>query len=348
MRVGYFGTWERGYPRNEQVISCLRTAGVDVREIHADVWAAEHKFALGARALPRLGRAEWKLRRAAVGDCESLVVGYPGQFDMWAAKKHDLPVVFNAMVSLYDTLVGDRGRFGERSVPGRVLRQVDIRAFRAADIVVADTAANAAQMAELGALDHVAHVYVGAEESLFTQGWRQPERFRVLFVGKLIPLHGLGVIVAAARLLPTIEFLIVGDGQERGVLTDLPPNVEHRRWLEYRDLPAAYAECGCALGIFGSSEKAARVIPNKVFQAMAVGAPVITADTIASRELLTGGVDALLVERTPEALAAAISTLADDPGLAQKIAAAGRVTFERECSELVLGRRWRELLAGVV
>ena len=29
MRVLYFGTYERGYPRNAQVISCLRRAGVD-------------------------------------------------------------------------------------------------------------------------------------------------------------------------------------------------------------------------------------------------------------------------------------------------------------------------------
>ena len=27
MRIAYFGTWERGYPRNEQVISALRLAG---------------------------------------------------------------------------------------------------------------------------------------------------------------------------------------------------------------------------------------------------------------------------------------------------------------------------------
>ena len=40
--------------------------------------------------------------------------------------------------------------------------------------------------------------YVGAEDRLFHPGW-QPERpFRALFVGKLIPLHGLETIVDAA------------------------------------------------------------------------------------------------------------------------------------------------------
>ena len=38
MRVLYFGTYDRSYPRNAQVISCLRGAGVDVVEHHVSVW----------------------------------------------------------------------------------------------------------------------------------------------------------------------------------------------------------------------------------------------------------------------------------------------------------------------
>jgi len=38
MRVLYFGTYERDYPRNAQVISCLRGAGVEVSERHVAVW----------------------------------------------------------------------------------------------------------------------------------------------------------------------------------------------------------------------------------------------------------------------------------------------------------------------
>ena len=345
-RVGYFGTWERGYPRNEQVISCLRGAGATVEEIHEEVWSNEHKFALGARLLPRLAAAELRLARRRVTS-DVVLVGYPGQFDLWAAKRTGKPVAFNAMLSLHETLVDDRNRFSPGSMPSRALAAVDRLAFRAADLLVADTAANASAMAEFAGLEHVEHVFVGAEERLFQPSWQPPERFVALFVGKLIPLHGLETILAAARLVPEITFRIVGSGQQAALLHELPRNVEHLPWVDYSELPREYARAGCALGIFGTSRKVERVIPNKAFQALAVGTPLVTADTPAARELLQHENNALLIDRSAEALAAAVELLARDRALAARIAASGRATFERAASEAVLGRRWLGLLRSL-
>ena len=58
------------------------------------------------------------------------------------------------------------------------------------------------------------------------------------------------------------------------------------------------------LGVFGTSPKSQRVIPNKVFDALAVGRPVVTADTPAVREVLTHGEKAWLCPPgDPDALA---------------------------------------------
>jgi glycosyltransferase involved in cell wall biosynthesis len=103
------------------------------------------------------------------------------------------------------------------------------------------------------------------------------------------------------------------------------------------------------LGVFGGSDKAKRVIPNKAFQALACGVPLVTADTPAARELLTDGSDALLVPPAdPEALAAAIRRLAADGALAAGIAAGGLETYRARASENVLGRHWRSLVEGVL
>src|SRR5207244_2427902 len=117
---------------------------------------------------------------------------------------------FNAMVSLYDTFVEDRQRFRADSVAARALREIDRRAFAGADLLVSDTRANAQYMAEIGGIEEPPVCYIGAEERLFQHMWERPQRFHALFVGKLIPLHGLDVILAAARLIPDVEFRIIG------------------------------------------------------------------------------------------------------------------------------------------
>ncbi len=355
VRVLYFGTYDRGYPRNAQVISALRSAGVDVREEHRAVWEQRHNWSAGLRQLLRLARAEWSLRRTRSdhGDVDAVIVGYPGHFDLGAACSvaRGRPVVFNPLVSLSDTLVDDRARFRPGSLRARLLRLVDRRAFRRADVVVADTAAQAQLFRErLGVSDTRMEVcLVGAEDRLFQPGWQPSASFHALFVGKLIPLHGLETILAAAALAPEISFRIVGSGQLESLLASAPANVTSVRWIEYEDLPAEIYAAGCALGIFGIGAKAARVIPNKAFQALACGAPLVTADTPGARELLTPGTDALLVPPgDPAALAAAVRRLAGDPALARRIGAAGRETYARCASETVLGAQWRDLIERAI
>ncbi len=352
MKVVYFGTYERAYPRNAQVISCLRAAGVEVEEDHVAVWddLREGWSAGPGRAL-RLAAAEARLFTHRPRGFDALVVGYPGHLDLPAAKRaaRERPVVFNPLVSLADTLVGDRGRFRPGSLAARALEQIDRRAFRSADLVVADTDAHAHFLSGLTGRDDIAVCLVGAEDRLFIPGWTHRAPFTALFVGKLIPLQGVETILEAARAVPEIGFRIVGSGQLDALIAQRPPNVEHVPWIEYEHLPEEIRVAGCALGVFGTTAKAQRVIPNKAFQALACGAPLITADTPAARELLVDGESALL---TPpgdaRALAEAIRKLAGDPELARRIAGGGRDAYESAASEPVLGRRWRSLIEGLL
>jgi glycosyltransferase involved in cell wall biosynthesis len=355
MRVLYFGTYDRAYPRNAQVISALRGAGVEVREQHRPVWERRHNWSVGLRQMLRVAEAERELRRSREDEQEAdaLIVGYPGHFDLPAAKRvaRGRPVVFNPLVSLYDTLVSDRGRFRHGTSRAGVVRLVDRRAFRRADLVVADTEAHAAFFrAEFDLPEDAVEVcFVGAEDRLFRPGWQPQEAFRALFVGKLIPLHGLETILAAAALAPEIPFRVVGSGQQEPLLASRPANVAWVPWVEYESLPGEIQAAGCALGIFGTGAKAARVIPNKAFQALACGTPLVTAATPAARELLTDGQDALLVPPgDPAALAAAVRRLATESGLAERIGAAGRATYEERASEATLGLRWRALLERAI
>jgi glycosyltransferase involved in cell wall biosynthesis len=350
MRILYFGTYERDYPRNTQVISCLRRAGVEVVERHEGVWEGRREsWRAGVGAAARLAAAELRLLRRPRPEFDALIVGYPGHLDLPAARRvaRGRPVVFNPLVSLSDTFVADRKRFRAGSLPARALAAVDRRALRAADLVVADTRANAHYLSRLAGLppDRIEVCLVGAEERLFRPGRSPRQPFTCLFVGKLIPLHGLETILEAARAAPDLSLRIVGSGQLEPLLGDRPANVEWLPWIKYEHLPAELHRAGCALGIFGTSDKAKRVIPNKAFQALACGTPLVTGDTPAARELLAHDESALLVPPgDANALAAALRRLASDHELALRLSQGGLAAYRAGASEEVLGTRWRSLL----
>ena len=128
-------------------------------------------------------------------------------------------------------------------------------------------------------------------------------------------------------------------------LTDIPVRIAVRNEIAPEDLGLAVAHAGIVLGGFRES----RAIPPFVFDALATGAPVITADTEATRELLVDGESALLVPPDdPAALAAAITRLAGDDELRARVAAAGNQVFGERASKRALGARWAELLAPLV
>jgi glycosyltransferase involved in cell wall biosynthesis len=350
MRVLVFGTYERGYPRTVAALAALRRAGADVIEWNEPVWSPGANWSAGVGAAARLARARVRLARRRPPRADVVLVPYPGHLDVAGARRaaRGAPVVWDALVSLSDTLVADRRRFRAGSLPARVLERIDRRALRAADLVVADTAQNADFLRRLGGLppSRVAVVPVGAEERVFHPGWKPVDP--PLFVGKLIPLHGLETILEAARLAPELRFRVVGRGQLEALLAERPGNVEWVPWIPYEQLGDALRRATAALGIFGVSAKASRVVPNKAYQALACGTPLVTADTPAARTLLVDGESALLVPPgDPVALAQALRRVRDDAGLARAIGAAGRGAYERVASEAVLAGRWQALLEAL-
>ena len=150
-------------------------------ERHEPVWESEHKFGLGPRAAVALLTAQRRLLRKPTTDFDLMIVGYPGHFDLGRARRAAgaKPVVFNPMLSLYDSIVHDRGRWSDGSPQARVLRAVDRRSMRAADLVIADTDVHADYFAKLAGIprDRIEVCFLGAEEPLFSPGWKPREAF---------------------------------------------------------------------------------------------------------------------------------------------------------------------------
>lgn len=235
----------------------------------------------------------------------------------------------------------------------RFLAWVDRTACRLADRVLLDTRAHAEFFSETFDLppEKFWVLPIGADDAIFrpgTEASRGGDPYTVLHFGRYIPLHGLETVVRAAGILEkkgaACRFLMVGDGEERGKIQELVCQLGVRS-VEFRDPepPARLAEtirqADLCLGIFGETGKAGRVVPNKVYEAMAAGRPVITGDSPAAREFLRDGVDCLLCRRgDPAALAEAILRLRGDRTLSDRLAAEGKRRFEAVAAPPVIGR----------
>jgi len=117
-------------------------------------------------------------------------------------------------------------------------------------------------------------------------------------------------------------------------------------------LPDELAAAAVVLGVFGAGEKAAMVVPNKVYQAAAAGRPLVTRDGPALREVLAPGEHCLVCPPgDPEALAATVVRLLDEPLLAQSLGRAARAHMMQRFGGARQAAALRALLAdrlGVV
>ena len=122
-------------------------------------------------------------------------------------------------------------------------------------------------------------------------------------------------------------------------------NVVFQNWIPTSRLGQFIRSCDVALGVFGKTTKAQRVIPSKVFDICAVGVAFITADTPAVREVFSHGENACLVPAyDPQALADAILELESNHTLKNRIAAGALHTGESTFSLREIGSDLLEII----
>ena len=375
LRVCFFGTYEQNYVRNRTLIDGLLKHGWSVQECHVPVWEKERDktgnylgslslFIRGMEVVLAYIRLLFKYL-FTVRPYDIMMVGYIGHLDMplaWLLTRLPRrPLVFSPLISLYDTLVDDRRSFAEGSLMSRFLKWLDRRTCSIADLILLDTNAHIDYFVDTFGLprDKFVRVFVGANEQVFTPRprTRSQDDFQIIFVGKFTPLHGLPIMMQAAQRLkdlPDVVFHFVGAGQLsheiRAIADELAlNNVRFLDWVEYEQVPDCLAQADVCLGIFGATAKAGRVIPGKLYEALSVGKPVITSDSIAVRELLTDGENAVLCTRNdPEALSEAIRRFHNDRPLLDRIAKDGRQTYLANASEDRIGQTVADALRELI
>jgi glycosyltransferase involved in cell wall biosynthesis len=269
-------------------------------------------------------------------------------------------ILFDAFISTYDTLVGDRQRIPASSLTGKAAYWLDRRACQHSTHVLLDTPQQIdyfVQSFDLG-MNLFSAVPVGCNEDLFypRPPARQAKDMRVLFYCSYLPLHGADIVVWAAKLLEGsgVCFRMIGNGQTFNHVNDLAKNLKLSN-LEFvppvplEAVPEEIASADiCLGGPFGRSEKADRVIPGKVYQVLAMRKPLIAARTAANLQLLKHGRTSFLCNpNDPHDLARAVRQLAEDADKRDSLAGAGFELYKERCSEEVITAQLRQIVAGL-
>jgi len=372
-----------GYPNAEQTLRQLQEHGVArIRDLGRPLPPQLHLWKL--RALSPL-RQLWILARLGMGNAGSLLrvllavrggdapvyVPYPSLFFMWLASW--LPAalrpqcIVDAYISIWDSMFRDRSRGGD-SAASRWVRRIEARALGAAALVLVDTEANRQAMIDDFGLrpERVRSLPLATDSAALLAVEEAADRagpLRIVFVGTLIPLHGVPAILDALRRLREdpaqrgrFAFRFVGDGQLGPALEAFiaaqdaaEPHLPAIGWVrEWQPLDAVAREIAAAdvcLGVFGGDGKAARVLPFKLYMYLAAGRAVISQ----SRLSLPQGAPPpplVAVDSADGAeLARALVALADDGGRRRALGRQAREYFRAQLAPERLMSHWRELLA---
>jgi glycosyltransferase involved in cell wall biosynthesis len=344
MRACYYGAYHGEYARNRIIINGLKKNGVEVLECNS--------------SLPFLKRTLKLLKKAISLDFDIIIVGYPGHLDVFSAKLISIlkrkPLVFDAFISTYNTIVEEWGLVKKTSLKAKYYYYLDKLSCKIADKVLLDTEQHISYFCKRFNLprNKFRQIPIGADESIFCpKETLESEKFLVLYYGRTNPLHGLEYIIKAAKIVEEqdIEFLLIGSNRPfrelRDAYKETSRNIIFKDEVPFEDVPEYIAKAYIGLGVFGGTDKAMMVVPNKAYEILAMKKPLVTGDSPAASSVLTNNEHAILCKMAdPEAIAESILLLKSDEKLRKRIAENGYKLFRERFASKVIGGEVKGLL----
>jgi len=190
----------------------------------------------------------------------------------------------------------------------------------------------------------------------FRSANRLEDKFVVLYAGAHGMSNDLGVALAAAKILQdatkTSDVMItfLGDGKEKSTLQKQAAEMGLTNVLFLPPVPkdemaAALAGADACLAILKPIEEYKTTYPNKVFDYMAAGRPVVLAIDGVIRDVIDAAQCGVFAQPgDPGALAQVIQQLAADRAASRRMGLAGRAYLEQHFSRSVVARK----LAGIM
>ncbi len=173
--------------------------------------------------------------------------------------------------------------------------------------------------------------------------WKLGGCFTIGYIGTHGMAHALGNVLDAAELVQgegRLRFLFAGPGAERErLIADAKRrglgNVVFMPAQPKEIMPAVWSLCDVALIHLKNDAVFAEVIPSKIFEAMAMGLPLLIAAPTgeASSIIEDAGAGLAVPPEDPAALADAAMRLMNDPGLCRRLSDAAHAAAPRYSRE---------------
>ncbi len=215
------------------------------------------------------------------------ILGFRGYEIFWPVRliTYGKPLIFDHMMSPYDSIVNERHICRKGGVLDKLIYGYEKLLLHHSDFVLTDTDLHGDYFIKLFnlPLEKIHAIPVSTDETLFLRYNHLSSRvdskdyFHVIYYGSFLPLHGVDVILEAARILSDkpIRFILVG-GKSQMVKKFHEKNVIHKLWVDYEQLPDWIDKADlCLGGPFGNTGQAKRVITGKTFQFLAMSKPTI-------------------------------------------------------------------------
>jgi glycosyltransferase involved in cell wall biosynthesis len=348
MNVCYFGNYNKDHTRNQILLEAFKKQNIKLFECNAtDKKRSQRWIKLVFKFI--------KIYRKI----DIIFLGPIGHFDVLIAyalgKIFRKKVVIDIFVSLYDTEVKDRKRVRADSNYGRFLWRYDQIACNLPDIVLVDTIEHKKYFIEEfnAKLEKIKILPIGAID-IFEIEKNPPKdkisnsKFTVLFYGSYIPLHGIEYIIEAAEKLKNkpIQFQLIGNGQTYALIKKLSDekklsNVKFIETQPIKDLIEYIDDADICLGIFGDTEKAKRVVPNKIYQCIARGKCIITQKTKAVEEIFIDKKDIILSEN--DEISDSILYMYKNKDLIRKCGNNARSLFMKNYTTYEIGNKFKSI-----
>ncbi len=166
------------------------------------------------------------------------------------------------------------------------------------------------------------------------------DKFVVLYAGAHGMSNDLGVVLESARLLagsrPEVCIVFLGDGKEKARLQEQAAGLTNVLFLPpvpKTEMAGALAGADACIAILKPIEEYKTPYPNKVFDYMAAGRPVVLAiDGVIRQVVEAAGCGIFAQPGDPAALAEAIRSLAADKENSRRMGLAGRKYLEAHFS----------------